>query len=147
MIAGLLISASLGLGRVEPDALDLLVEIGVEEAAIERLGEVVAHGQVTNFQWSTANGMAKYNVTANAIMPGLIATPLVRSMPEHLRDAQWKVESTNLGRWDSPAGLVVNAGGTTIRGLVINRTNGDAITDPFGQPGFPAPRPATRLSG
>ena len=28
----------------------------------------------------------------------------VLAIPEHLRDAQWKVESTNLGRWDSPAG-------------------------------------------
>jgi len=31
----------------------------------------------------------------------------VLAILEHVRDAQWKVESTNLGSWDSPGGLVV----------------------------------------
>src|SRR3954451_9894458 len=41
----------------------------------------------------------------------------VLAIPEHLRDAQWKVESTNLGRWDSPAGMVVaGMGGSAVGG-------------------------------
>ena len=31
----------------------------------------------------------------------------VLAIPEHLRDALWKVESAHLKEWDSPAGLVV----------------------------------------
>ena len=31
----------------------------------------------------------------------------ILDLPEHLRDALWRVDSANLGDWDSPSGLVV----------------------------------------
>ncbi|MFT3855255.1 MAG: SDR family NAD(P)-dependent oxidoreductase [Ilumatobacteraceae bacterium] len=41
---------------------------------------------VIAFTRAVAQEFGPGGVTANAILPGLIATPLVRSMPEHLRD-------------------------------------------------------------
>ena len=41
---------------------------------------------VIGFTRAVAQEFGPGGVTANAILPGLIATPLVRSMPEHLRD-------------------------------------------------------------
>src|SRR3954470_18676890 len=39
----------------------------------------------------------------------------ILAMPEHLRDAVWKVESANLTPWDSTGGLVVaGMGGSAI---------------------------------
>ena len=42
-------------------------------------------------------------VTANAIMPGLIATPLVRSMPEQLQERYRR--TTPVGRLGEPADI------------------------------------------
>src|SRR5439155_23454239 len=48
-----------------------------------------------------------YGVTANAVLPGLIATPLVLSMPEELREAVLsRVPAGRLGRPEEIAGLV-----------------------------------------
>src|SRR3954449_5859919 len=41
----------------------------------------------------------------------------VLAIPEHLRDALWKVESAGLESWDSPAGMIVaGMGGSAIGG-------------------------------
>ena len=42
-------------------------------------------------------------MTANAIEPGLIATPLVRSMPEHLQEGYRRI--TPVGRLGQPADI------------------------------------------
>jgi 3-oxoacyl-[acyl-carrier protein] reductase len=55
---------------------------------------------VIGFTKAVAQEFGPGGVTANAILPGLIATPLVRSMPEHLR-AQI-VERTPVGRLGEP---------------------------------------------
>jgi glucose/mannose-6-phosphate isomerase len=56
----------------------------------------------------------------------------VLAIPEHLRDALWKVESTNLGQWDSPAGLVVaGMGGSAIGGSLARAILGDHAVRPI----------------
>jgi NAD(P)-dependent dehydrogenase (short-subunit alcohol dehydrogenase family) len=47
-----------------------------------------------------AQEFGRGGVTANAILPGLIATPLVQSMPEHLR--RYYIERTPVGRLGRP---------------------------------------------
>jgi glucose/mannose-6-phosphate isomerase len=70
----------------------------------------------------------------------------VLAIPEHLRDAQWKVESTNLGRWDSPAGLVVaGMGGSAVGGALARAILGDHASRPilaarsYGLPAWTTP--------
>jgi len=55
---------------------------------------------VVGFTKAVAQEFGPAGVTANAILPGLIATPLVRSMPEHLRDHY--VRRTPVGRLGEP---------------------------------------------
>jgi NAD(P)-dependent dehydrogenase (short-subunit alcohol dehydrogenase family) len=62
---------------------------------------------VIGFTKAVAQEFGPGGVTANAILPGLIATPLVRSMPEHLR-AQI-VERTPVGRLGEPEDIGVLA--------------------------------------
>ena len=70
----------------------------------------------------------------------------VLALPEHLRDALWKVESANLGRWDSPAGLVVaGMGGSAIGGALARAILGDHASRPiiaarsYGLPAWTTP--------
>ena len=70
----------------------------------------------------------------------------VLAIPEHLRDAQWKVESTNLGRWDSPSGLVVaGMGGSAVGGALARAILGDHCSRPilaarsYGLPAWTTP--------
>jgi glucose/mannose-6-phosphate isomerase len=70
----------------------------------------------------------------------------VLAMPEHLRDALWKVESTNLGRWDSPAGLLVaGMGGSAVGGALARAILGDHAVRPilaarsYGLPAWTTP--------
>jgi glucose/mannose-6-phosphate isomerase len=70
----------------------------------------------------------------------------VLAIPEHLRDAQWKVESTNLGRWDSPSGLVVaGMGGSAVGGSLARSILGDHAVRPilaarsYGLPAWTTP--------
>ena len=43
----------------------------------------------------------------------------ILALPEHLRDALWRVESAIMAEWDTPAGLVVaGMGGSAIGGAL-----------------------------
>ena len=70
----------------------------------------------------------------------------VLAIPEHLRDALWKVESANLGRWDSPGGLVVaGMGGSAVGGALARAALGDRASRPivlardYGVPSWTTP--------
>src|SRR3954470_24485098 len=70
----------------------------------------------------------------------------VLAIPEHLRDALWKVESAQLGDLDSPAGLVVaGMGGSAIGGQLAVAALGDTASRPilssrpYGVPPWPTP--------
>ena len=54
------------------------------------------------------------------------ARPTCWRIPEHLRDALWKVESAIMQDWDAPAGLVVaGMGGSAIGGALARAALGD----------------------
>src|SRR3954447_18113567 len=56
----------------------------------------------------------------------------ILAIPEHLRDALWKVESANLEPWDSPGGLVVaGMGGSAIGGELARAALGDHASRPI----------------
>jgi glucose/mannose-6-phosphate isomerase len=56
----------------------------------------------------------------------------VLDIPEHLRDALWKVESAGLRPWDSPGGLVVaGMGGSGIGGPLARAILGDQASRPL----------------
>lgn len=56
----------------------------------------------------------------------------VLAIPEHLRDALWKVESANLRPWDSPGGLIVaGMGGSGIGGQLARAALGDQASRPL----------------
>ena len=56
----------------------------------------------------------------------------VLAIPEHLRDALWKVESAGLEPWDSPGGLVVaGMGGSAIGGQLARAILGDHASRPL----------------
>jgi glucose/mannose-6-phosphate isomerase len=56
----------------------------------------------------------------------------VLDLPEHLRDALWRVESANLTAQDSPGGLVVaGMGGSAIGGALASAVLGDRASRPI----------------
>ncbi len=56
----------------------------------------------------------------------------VLDLPEHLRDALWRVESANLAPQDSPGGLVVaGMGGSAIGGALARSALGDRASRPI----------------
>jgi glucose/mannose-6-phosphate isomerase len=56
----------------------------------------------------------------------------VLAIPEHLRDALWKVQSADLEPWDSPGGLVVaGMGGSAIGGELARAALGDTASRPI----------------
>jgi glucose/mannose-6-phosphate isomerase len=70
----------------------------------------------------------------------------VLALPEHLRDALWRVESANLSRQDSPGGLVVaGMGGSAVGGLLALAALGDRASRPvvvardYGLPAWTTP--------
>jgi glucose/mannose-6-phosphate isomerase len=70
----------------------------------------------------------------------------ILAIPEHLRDALWKVESANLKPWDSPGGLVVaGMGGSAIGGALARAALGDTASRPilsaraYGVPAWTTP--------
>ena len=67
-------------------------------------------------------------------------------LPEHLRDALWKVESANLQPWDCPGGLVVaGMGGSAVGGALARAMLGDHASRPvlasrqYGLPAWTTP--------
>lgn len=70
----------------------------------------------------------------------------ILAIPEHLRDALWKVESANLSPWDSPGGMVVaGMGGSAIGGALARAAFGDTASRPilsaraYGVPAWTTP--------
>ncbi|HEY1566695.1 MAG TPA: bifunctional phosphoglucose/phosphomannose isomerase [Solirubrobacteraceae bacterium] len=70
----------------------------------------------------------------------------VQGLPEHLRDAQWRVESANLSPQDSPGGLVVaGMGGSAVGGMLALAALGDRASRPivvardYGLPAWTTP--------
>jgi glucose/mannose-6-phosphate isomerase len=56
----------------------------------------------------------------------------VLALPEHLRDAVWKVGSAGLDEWDSPRGMVVaGMGGSAIGGELARAALGDIASRPI----------------
>jgi glucose/mannose-6-phosphate isomerase len=56
----------------------------------------------------------------------------VLALPEHLRDALWRVESAIIEDWDCPAGLVVaGMGGSAIGGALARAALGDHLSRPI----------------
>ena len=56
----------------------------------------------------------------------------VLAIPEHLRDALWKVESAGLEPWDSPGGMIVaGMGGSAIGGQLARAVLGDHASRPL----------------
>lgn len=56
----------------------------------------------------------------------------VLGLPEHLRDALWRVESAIMAEWDTPAGLVVaGMGGSAIGGALARAALGDHSSRPI----------------
>jgi len=80
---------------------------------------------------STTEHLALDAATIAAIDPSeQLADAL--ALPEHLRDALWKVESTNLRPWDSPGGLVVaGMGGSAVGGSLARAALGDQASRPI----------------
>jgi glucose/mannose-6-phosphate isomerase len=73
-------------------------------------------------------------LTRDAIAPldpgGQLADVL--DLPDHLRDALWRVESANLSRHDSPGGLILaGMGGSGIGGALAVATLGDRAQRPI----------------
>lgn len=67
-------------------------------------------------------------------------------LPEHLRDALWKVQSAQLQPWDSPGGLIVaGMGGSGIGGVLARAILGDHASRPilssrtYGLPAWTTP--------
>ena len=56
----------------------------------------------------------------------------VLALPEHLRDAVWRVESAIMQEWDTSAGLVVaGMGGSAIGGALARAALGDHASRPI----------------
>ncbi|MFI5003742.1 MAG: bifunctional phosphoglucose/phosphomannose isomerase [Solirubrobacterales bacterium] len=56
----------------------------------------------------------------------------VLALPEHLRDALWRVESAIMNEWDTPGGLVVaGMGGSAIGGALASAALGDHASRPI----------------
>jgi glucose/mannose-6-phosphate isomerase len=70
----------------------------------------------------------------------------IAGLPEHLRDALWKVESADLKPWDSPGGLIVaGMGGSAVGGSLARAMLGDHASRPilasraYGLPAWTTP--------
>ncbi|MCH9674823.1 MAG: 3-oxoacyl-ACP reductase FabG [Gammaproteobacteria bacterium] len=64
-----------------------IASIAAERPGLGQPGYSASKAGLLGFTRSVAQEFGPAGITCNAIMPGLIMTPLVKSMPEHLRDA------------------------------------------------------------
>jgi 3-oxoacyl-[acyl-carrier protein] reductase len=94
--------AERGWGRVVNIASVAAMQPGLGQPAY-----TASKSGVVAFTRAVAQEFGPGGVTANAIMPGLIATPLVRSMPEALQERYRR--TTPVGRLGEPADIGVLA--------------------------------------
>lgn len=99
-------------------------------------GYAASKAGLVAFTQAVAQEYGRGGVTANAVMPGLIGTPLVLSMPEHLRNAG--VRQSAVGRLGEPADianlvrfLALPASGF-ITGVAIACDGGTSFAPPNG---------------
>jgi glucose/mannose-6-phosphate isomerase len=80
----------------------------------------------------TENVMAKLSREAIAEVDSSGQLGDVLALPEHLRDALWRVESAIMNEWDTPGGLVVaGMGGSAIGGALAAAALGDHASRPI----------------
>jgi len=77
-----------------------IASIAAERPGLGQAGYSASKAGLLGLTRSVAQEFGPSGITCNAILPGLIGTPLVRSMPAHLRDAI--VSSTPVGRLGEP---------------------------------------------
>lgn len=90
--------AARGWGRVVN-----IASVAAEQPGLGQPAYTASKAGVVAFTRAVAQEFGPRGVTANAIEPGLIATPLVRSMPEHLQEGYRRV--TPVGRLGQPADI------------------------------------------
>ena len=80
----------------------------------------------------TENVLAKLSREAIAEVDSTGQLSDVLTLPEHLRDALWRVESAIMNEWDTPGGLVVaGMGGSAIGGALAAAALGDHASRPI----------------
>ncbi len=80
----------------------------------------------------TENVLAKLSREAIAEVDSSGQLSDVLALPEHLRDALWRVESAIMNEWDTPGGLVVaGMGGSAIGGALAAAALGDHASRPI----------------
>lgn len=90
--------AERGWGRVVN-----IASVAAEQPGLGQPAYTASKAGVVAFTRAVAQEFGPRGVTANAIEPGLIATPLVRSMPEHLQERYRRI--TPVGRLGQPADI------------------------------------------
>ncbi len=77
-----------------------IASIAAERPGLGQPGYSASKAGLIGLTRSVAQEFGPHGITCNAVMPGLIATPLVRSMPAHLRESI--VASTPVSRLGEP---------------------------------------------
>jgi NAD(P)-dependent dehydrogenase (short-subunit alcohol dehydrogenase family) len=77
-----------------------IASIAARQPTLGQPGYAVSKAPLVALMQSTAQEFGSRGVTANAVLPGLIAPPLVLSMPEHLRAGI--AEQAPVGRLGAP---------------------------------------------
>lgn len=80
-----------------------IASIAAERPGLGQAGYSASKAGLLGLTRSVAQEFGPSGITCNAILPGLIGTPLVRSMPAHLRDSI--VASTPVGRLGEPSDI------------------------------------------
>lgn len=85
-----------------------IASVAARQPGLGQPGYAASKAGVIAFTQALAQEFGPQGVTANAILPGLIGTPLVRSMPEHLREGfVSRVPVQRLGEPEDIANLAV----------------------------------------